>query len=1481
MAIEAQCYIFQVNGSKRSVPIMSEYTSQKSLSLVALLLLTSLAGLVTLPTASAVNETTVGTITGTETWTGTMNLQGDVTVAEGSKLIVNAGTTINIPYGSFIDVEGAICIGSTSCGASAGSASNQARFIWSVPSASDYEKTGRCYVNGSNTYTNSDAGCGSGLIIRKTIDQSSTATGINYAHFENAYGYPIYVATLQQVQYGVLVFDGSSTTATGLSFEAINTSNILAIDFAAPTITDSTFTLGVDGNGYDAAALRAYGAGAGILATVNVRNSAFTGDTEPDCSSQGGGRVVIFMEESYINIDNINVNENSQGVFLKGTSGWLTNSTINVKCNAIDTNSHKETGNIKHTLHIEDNTITTAEGAGITAYDGAIVEARNNVISGASESSGFGIRSSTVHIHNNVIGPIGGWNGLWIYGTSDVVAENNTIQDTAKEAVLIGEYHFNDQGWNVPTPTAARLYLANNQISNNTGTCSSQMYGGDFACPAVHVFMSSATVYDNTITNNAGDGFRIKGGIVNAQRNTVAVGGFAANISMYDDNYGNKYGSIAYFSGNSYTNASQVYNITESRVTVQSEYIPDPGAGELFPVSLQWLGAECPYVLDECLQVPSTAAMPPRFMPMALEVVENSTVFSFADLQNFDASKVHVQNQNSAWGSQVREGELVRYQVKAKNSNVADATVVISDATGLPLYTLQTDAFGFTPQISLPSDFYLDRNWNHMVGESNVEVTVSPGITEFMDENTCSDGYDNDGDTFVDEGDQSQSSQDTSNCETGNRELPFYSVNAYKFGKGTDSFDFVLNGPIEDIISLDNLKPSVAVTQGDGASFATTATLTGTAWDGLAGPYPLDIVAYEKQFGLIKRVEVQPPGSSDWYSAIDTSGAGGEITLANHPFKSWSFDWDLSAHPEGEGDVTFRVRSYDGLDYSPIEVRKYKLNLVAPTILVETPNDGSSHDNNKVTFTGTASDPYSGTWGSDIQSIWFDINGPNGYTSHFAIEGSTAWSYDWQFEELASGTYTFSIWAADSDFCIDIIGACNAETRTLTILNDNALPFVQLSEPINSDVLRASDEQLIQGVARDNDGQVTRVEIQIQDLASGLMLNNGPNPVTTFAPNGAWATTWDTSKLIHDQQYELVIKAYDGEDYSIEQRIRITIDNPTDADNVAPVFNQEGWTSTITVFCDANSNAIDRCGEGAVIDLTDFFSDPDGTGEAENDLLFDIFDDATNLDDDFYADYVSINAQGVATYNPPWVQPTSVISEWSLVGLMFEARDSYDSVAYSYTVNVIVVSVAFSAERTDSGPITATDPAVFGGKGLPNSIVAARFDDAKGIRLNSTRVGADGNWEMNIASNQLSGLDKASIIFEMDGQVYSAPGTGSETQFQISSASSESGGSSLLLIIGAILGIIVLLGAGAFFFQVEYEEFEDDAQMAENEAQAAEDPYAWAKAKQNPVNIPQTEPAAPAAATVAATPAASNHPGWLWDEATNSWVPDPNYTPDQ
>ena len=1449
---------------------MSQRKQAKSISLVMLYMVSIMVGMVALPTATAVNETTQGTVTGVETWSGTMNLQGDVEVAEGAKLIVNAGTTVNIPAGKFIDVKGAICIGDSACGASAGSASSQARFIWSTPT--DDTKVGRCLNNQSNVLNNPDAACGSGLIIRNTIDQSITS--INFAHFENAYGYPIYVASLQAVQYGAIVFDGSSTTARGLSFKDINTSNVIAVDFASPLLTDSAFELGVDGQGYDAAAVRAYGAGAGILSTFEVKNSEFTG-ADADCGQQGGGRAVIYIEDSYVDMDNLDIKQNSYGILMKQSSGSFTNSQIDVKCNAIDTNSLKTTGDIEHTLEILNNDIVTVEGAGLTAYDGAKVYAEGNTISGASEGSGVGIRSSNVELHRNTIGPVGGWNGIWIYGTSDVVAENNTIQDTGKEPVLIGEYHYQDQGWQVPAPTAARIYLANNVISNNSGTCTSDMYGGDFACPAVHVFRSSATVMGNTISGNNGDIIRAKGSLINVQGNTAdSQNGFAGNVSHHDDNYGNKYGSIAYFSDNTWTGVSQVYNITESRVTVQSEQIPSPGNGELYPVNIRWLGAECPFVQDECLQLPGTVALPPQQMPLALELVENATVFSFADLQNFDSSMIHVQNQNTAWGSQVREGELVRYQVKAKNSNVAGATVVIKDATGLPLYELTTDAFGFTQQVSLPSDFLLDRNWNHVVGDKNAAIPGSndgTGSPIVVDEDSCADGIDNDGDTLID--------GDDNDCVTG-RERPFYTVEAFKFGSGNKDLSYVLTGEVDDIINLENLRPGVVVNEPDGYSFATTVTLTGQAWDGAKWPYANDNTAQQAQFGMIERVEIQPPGSTDWYSASDISGANGEITQATHPFKEWSFDWDMSAHPEGEGDVTFRVRSYDGLDYSPVQVRQYKLNLVAPTILVDVPTSGSTHTTGKVMFQGTASDPYQGIQGNDIKQIWFHIVGP-GTTQQFFQQGSTSWSYEWDVGELPSGDYTVTVWAADSDFCIDNQSQCVVETRTITINNENIRPNLQLSwigaadqssGGIGGDTVRASEETKIIGVARDVGGFVTRVEIDITDLTNGLLLNDGPLPVTTFNPDGSWIANWDTSDLLHDGVYSVSVRAYDGDDYSDATVWRMTINNPLDAENEDPVFNETNWVGTWTIFCDAQSNSFDRCGGGVSFDLAEFFVDPDGTGDSANDLEFYVWDDVSTIEDDFYDDFITVTPLGVLTYDPMsyMAQTTSSIPDWSLNGVVIYAQDDQESKAYSLKVNFLVRAVSFSVDRADSGVVTADNPATFQGEGLPGSLVIARFAEGQ-AKLNSTRVLSDGSWAMDITTGQIGTEGKSDIIFEMDGQIFKFAGQTENGEFSISVSGSDDEGSGMLGIILVVIALLVLLGAGAFFF-IEFEELPDEDDLTGDDSVEEEDPYAWAKAKQ--ASAAPAEVAQPAAQ---AAPAASQHPGWMWDQATNQWVPDPNY----
>jgi len=64
----------------------------KSVGLVSLFLLSLFVAMITtVPAVTAVNETSSGTITGTETWTGVMNLDGDLVVAGGAKLIINAG----------------------------------------------------------------------------------------------------------------------------------------------------------------------------------------------------------------------------------------------------------------------------------------------------------------------------------------------------------------------------------------------------------------------------------------------------------------------------------------------------------------------------------------------------------------------------------------------------------------------------------------------------------------------------------------------------------------------------------------------------------------------------------------------------------------------------------------------------------------------------------------------------------------------------------------------------------------------------------------------------------------------------------------------------------------------------------------------------------------------------------------------------------------------------------------------------------------------------------------------------------------------------------------------------------------------------------------------------------------------------------------------------------------------------------------------
>ena len=1422
---------------------MSASRIGRSYSLVCLLMLSSLIGIISIEPVAAVNETTSGTITGTETWSNSITLQDDVTVGEGAKLIINAGTTVNIPAGKYLDVKGSICAGASSCGATSGSTGSMVKFKWTTPNYQP-NATGRCYQEVNNP----DEGCGSGVIIRSTID--TTKTKLSFVEFDNAYGVPVYVQSSQSHSYGTLVFEGSAIYADHLVFKNINTSNVLAIDFAAPIISDSTFVLGSDGNGYEAAAIISYNAGASINSALSISGSTFTG-AEPDCGQQGGGRSLLYLEDSFIELDALTLKDNAYGLFAKGSSGWLTNSTLTIKCNGIDTNGHKVTGQKEHYFVIDNTQITTDEGAGITAYDQAKVKSLDNTISGASEGSGIAVKGSEMIIERNTIGPIGGWNGLWIYGESDVVFENSTITDAAKEPVLIGEYHYKDQGWNVPSPGKARLHMHKNVITGNGGTCNSDyMYGGDFPCPAIHVFMASASIIDNIVTGNSGEAIRAKGAILNVQDNTMNVGQTTAvSATHFDDNYGNKYATLGYFSGNTWNGTTQPYNLTESSITVQSEIFP-VASPNIPLVDLTWLGAECPLTSAECLQLWESSEWPPRGMPLAMDVNRNATTFTYADIQGFLPSDVKVKNQNTAWGVQVQKGELVRFRVTAKNSHVAGADVEITNALSKSLYNLTTDSFGYTPWITLPSDFHLDRNWNNVI-ESN--------------ENSCLDGIDNDGDQTWDldvydfdgdEIDEVVSSKPDSDCTSGARELSKYKILATKFGKGSALHEISLTASVDDVIELSNIKPSVSLDQFDGHSFARTVSLTGSAHDGIAGPYFNDLDAQKKQFGTIREVEIQPPGSTDWYLATDTSGAQGQITKNNHPFKTWSFEWDMS-NQQAE-DVTFRVKANDGLEDSPVMTRNYKLNVDPPTVVVDTPKDQTTHDDGNIRFSGSASDDYVGTWGSDIKKIWFSIQGPDNYNQLTSVDGATVWSFDWDFSELSTGEYTFTIWASDSDFCKGEVGECVAEVRTLHILNDNAIPWVYVDSPDDGDIVRASEDTIINGTARDNDGIVSRVEIHVYDLSNGINMTTLVS--TQFTSEGYWEVNWDTSDLIHDQQYEFYVYASDGEDYSRETVNRITISNPVNTDNIVPEFvNALNWSSTIVIYCDSGSNSADKCGGGASINLLDYFVDADGTGDSTTHFRWDILDSQDTSADDVYFDYIDITPAGLVTYDPATSigQISSDMTTWSLLEVVFEARDKHDDFAVSHQVTFLVKEIKFTAEQVEGESISGDDKATFRGTGLPGERVTAKVGD---LVIGQVEVDSDGVWTMSLSSDDLRNSD-SEIVFHHSGNPQS------EDPFQVSVSQADSGVSKWLIWVAIIVVAILLLGGLGYFF-IEFEEI-DDEEFAEVD-EVKEDPYAWAKQK--------TVPDVNQAQAVASQPnVESQHPGWLWDAASNQWVPDPNY----
>ncbi|MAK77884.1 MAG: hypothetical protein CL992_01195 [Euryarchaeota archaeon] len=1507
--------------------------SRKANLLLLMLLLSAFSGLMfAIPIASA--ATSSGTIQSSETWSGSHSVTGDIHIPAGVKVTVQPNTQVTLNNGTKIVVEGNLCISSTSCGASG---NGQSSFTWRPPNdQSAYgDCTGITLVHQNQLqryYDNIDPSCGEGIVFKKTVDAAQT--GIEGATFSGAYGIP---SILQNgdTALGAVIIEGASISLKQVVFQAINSTNVLVQDDAAPTIEASTFSAGVDGQDADGAALQIREAGS--LQPVTVRNNLFKGSAK-GCSSQDNGRHSIYIRNSYILIDGNNINDNSApadyGIYTKASVGNINGNNIKVNCNGIDLNSRRSLNGIVQPTIVNNNQIETDTGAPVTAYDNTLVTIQGNVLKGASESSAIQVSDAEAHITGNQIGPVGGFNGIWAIGGSVTWIDNNTISETTKEPILINEFQFRTQ--RSPNPQYSRI--ADNTITS-TGTCSTTTVQGqgDYPCPTILAFSAVVSLIGNNLTGE--NGIWAHASIVSARENIINAQNVAVLIRHYDNKDGViagptniEYASLGYFEDNDYTGTvpTQVYNVTKSTLIARSEGLPALAPGQQ-PIRLGWVG----YENENVTLLAGLIPLVPDEFPVPARVTANATIFQFADFgTQFDLGLIDISaGKPSAWVVQVQRSELVRYQVRAlvddQSIPVPDALVSIKDPSGVEIFNITTDADGYTPRLPLASDFHLDFRGN---GENPNNRVGDPG------ENSCADGFDNDGDGVADYRD--------SDCQGSGRELARYLIYAEAWGGGQYTGDLTLTGTVDSTLLLSNMAPTVNVNQQDGVSFGRVIEITGSAWDGVRktsfdNDCGFDVTQEVAElcdkeqrgsmFGVVHRVEVLLPGSSEWIAprqAIDASNApqGTDemvVNNTNHPFSSWYFTYDMTG--DTEGDKVFRFRAWDGYSYSNEVIRTFKLNMDAPVLYVSSPGSGAVFSkgtcadrdgdgiedaidpsveetmNSCVLFTGTAIDAYTGAFGSsrtdtsDVKDVyvtetWADgtVNGP------FPIPngGGEDWSWTWNFKDSISGIYTFTFWAADSDFCRDPSDSpvpCSPVDVRLTIQNQNQLPRqpdrLRIdNEPVDFSTPNRVDGETftLTGDSTDPDGQVTVLEwcyVRANQLDKECAIDQIER--LTLGDNGPWVLEVPTNLFEEGTIYTFKLRVKDNENQPSENweafEIKFLGSGENIQENRAPVFDDTGWEDVPNrLKCDDVSKSDERCGamgRGWYIDMSNFFSDPDG-----DELVVAVKDNAEG-DMATKIGLVQCNIYLNCTYNPgrdaSMLDPE--VYKWDLQNLIFVARDPWGEEVESQPFDLAVEAWRFAVYTNDpsktalNSNVTAAGGGTYNGQGLPGLRVVLEVNS----KSRQTVIDENGTWSIKVkTADFIDGRNEISVTAYLDTTVFYKNEEADliivdkETEASVLAnlASKATTGRYAWLTYTVIALAVAALGVVLFFSFFTVIDEEDEAEGEGSGAAAQADPYAWTRQDStSSVAVPQ-QAAAPQQVPTA--------PGWKWDPVSNQWVPD-------
>jgi hypothetical protein len=302
----------------------------------------------------------------------------------------------------------------------------------------------------------------------------------------------------------------------------------------------------------------------------------------------------------------------------------------------------------------------------------------------------------------------------------------------------------------------------------------------------------------------------------------------------------------------------------------------------------------------------------------------------------------------------------------------------------------------------------------------------------------------------------------------------------------------------KDNTGLYSQEDSVTVTVNNGGNLVPSVDIDSHSMDEvISGIVEIEGISQDND-GFVELVELRID-NGNWQTASGTS--------------SWSFNWDTTSYSNGEHEIYIRAKDNSG-DFSEIESITLIVNNggnIPPKVTIISPSGGTV--SGTVTIFGSASDL---DGDNTISYVEIKIEG-----DWEPVNGITEWIYEWDTTELDDGDYTITARAYDgSEFSLE---------KSVEVKVDNPHePTLTITSEIPEE---ATGTVKIQGTASDVDGEVLKIEIQIDDGEWEEI------PGTT-----SWNYELDTTKL-SDGEHTIRIRALDDEGEYHEESFTINVNN--------------------------------------------------------------------------------------------------------------------------------------------------------------------------------------------------------------------------------------------------------------------------------------------------------------------------------------------------